>query len=515
MSLPCVCVDNPVTCLGNLDCDTFAQSFSVSLNGVPVSAIDCNQGQHRITVFLLDCQGNGLTAPTTPLVPSVGTVDFVSAGTSSQAAVFNYNPANSTTSTTVTFSLATLDGNPDDQCSIDIPHLPCTTVEKQGFPTAEPPEIGPWNIQQVFPQGAGATTTWFVGANNTDPVKVTCITNNVPGAEKQHAYAKRGAINCDNTKVLIVGFNGGGSCVVDVATGVQTALSFSGEVSFSAVDPNKIIGLLGNDQLSCYDCSTGQYDDYVGVTGETMGQGEGRPSHNDDCIVLESGDVYTAWDLTTNTVKATINGNGANWGGISPTGNYIVLSYPTASPDYFDVYDFNGNFQFSSFGPAGQLEHGDLAQDCNGQDIYTSIGFGEPYWVDLATGKMYKWTFTNAQWIINGHVSGIGSVKRPGYVGFSSTDPNSSGGEAAAGDLFMAQACPTNTPATFLNAPNFTNPAGICLAASSDAEYWGSSGATNSLYINQPKAAVSPDGTAFITTHFNGIVSNDYLVQCL
>jgi len=224
---------------------------------------------------------------------------------------------------------------------------------------------------QTFP-AHGSVASWNIDG---DTINVESISSS---ADLRHTYSRLNAIDSSNTFVVL--YSNGSNVVRNLKTGSEVVLT-SDHVgrSFSTTRPGILFGLKAG-KWNEYDAVNNKYTEFSAITGSTVGQGEGRPSHDGSRVALREGSNIVVYDLANETRLMTMPMGSLNWFGVSSSGDYLIVDRnPNADLEVYDVA--SGHLMFKRQAPGGSFhEHADVGVDSNGDDIIVFIGYGDPYW---------------------------------------------------------------------------------------------------------------------------------------
>ena len=465
-------------------------------------------GTVEIFIDFVDHDGNFITSGFAGLAANVGNVEYQDTDGVRNRYLYTSPSNGPTTESTVNFTW----GEPGNLCQYSA--ILEAYPESSGTTSDDPIGLQFNGVKFADIQNQGLTfPTGPLGSeNNWSIVNNLTVRKIGPGL---HSYAKRLAINADNTKYMLTS-DTGQTQIIDVTDhSVIGDAGLNSESTLDQIDPDVVWGMQGS-QYHKYTISTNTLTPISGVNGGSfIGNGEGRPSYGGGRVALNSGGLISVYDINvagnSGTLLYTLT-EAFDYATISSLGNYLITH------DTGVLKVFNGATGAHLYDYHHILDHTDMGVDAEGRELIVFIGSGEPFWIDLETGKAYKWQFTPSApwWIINGHVSGLASHQRPGWFYFTSVNRTDTSVANASSFAAKAQRKSVETPTNHNTAgavpgANFTF--GLFESEFADLfEWWGDSGASSVAFADQPHGAPSPDGTQMIITHNNGTSLDDYLV---
>jgi hypothetical protein len=276
------------------------------------------------------------------------------------------------------------------------------------------------------------------GQTFRDPVYGTCVArvtdhaNEAPQGFARNDYSRRQAFNANNTKVIVYSENGFWH-LYDAASYAWlkqlAGPAGDAEPQWHPTNPDLMYYLPTNGGLTVIELNV--VTNQTRVVGNFAGRlpwstaahvwtkSEGSPSTDarywgfmvDDANWGSLG-AFT-WDMQTDTITGTINFNGNRPDNVSmsPTGNYIIVSWLDGTWSY--TRDFSSRTLINNV-----VEHADIGLDANGDDAYVAVDY-QTGWiisVNLRTGvrtnifEVYPSSTATAF-----HFSGK-AYSRPGWV---------------------------------------------------------------------------------------------------
>lgn len=323
---------------------------------------------------------------------------------------------------------------------------------------------------------------------------VTRVTSNsrlgVRNGLARHHYSKQQAWNADETLL-----DAGGRLISMSDYSVSPAtIAMSRSRNWSNLDPDIMYGIRFSGQRSNefarYNVHERRselirrFDDFYTCR---MGDGEGNISNDDRYVALvctNPGQAPTliSFDIADNRILGQKRlAHDYNWAGFSQSGEFVVVEYSSGSSIDNQLLIFNQNLDHLRT-VHNNIEHGDLAFDVDGNEIYLMIDALEMSYIELETGTRRELKFANSGSLFNhGHVS-CRNLRRPGWCYFSN-------GEGVVG--------------------------AVKIASPAEVEVWGFHRSSRVSYDVLPKASVSPSGSQVIFTsdwYGTGEI-NDYIVK--
>jgi hypothetical protein len=249
----------------------------------------------------------------------------------------------------------------------------------------------------------------------------------------RHEYTRLTAFNATGTSVVLINMSTFDYQVIDVATGaVLRTIPTCGNdpsMTWSRSDPDRLIYFCAN-AIWTYQVSTDTATTLMSFPGyAAVGTGEeGTVSDDWHYAAFFGYDanwnkkaivVADLWSKVVVASDATIAFG--DWVGVSPSGQYVVVQHDDTIHGT-RVYDLSLNY-LRTLHPDGT--HEDFVIDADGQDAIVwyawsdaqAAQFGDRSVVAKARLSDGQTTvLIDTQWKWGGHVSGIGSRGRPGWV---------------------------------------------------------------------------------------------------
>ncbi len=253
-----------------------------------------------------------------------------------------------------------------------------------------------------------------------------------PTHSLRHEYSRLVAFNADNTKAAVIAYNGGNLFVLDLASGKLQSVprgSLDPSVTWHPTDPDRLILYAGNE-IRTFRVSTGatttvmKFPQYEYITTREEG------SFSDDWryaafLGYKPGANWAKADFVVADLQGgTVVGlmadqtNLPDMIGISPSGQYVVATFL----DFTKAFDINMNF-LRNLHP-GQT-HEDFAIDHNGDEVLVYYSWDSAATADWGGKSMVgmvrlkdglKTALIDTKWQWGGHISGIASRTRPGWI---------------------------------------------------------------------------------------------------
>ena len=393
------------------------------------------------------------------------------------------------------------------------------------------------NKAQIFPEPVYGTCLGRVTDSNDIPV----VGPATPAGEGLvNDYSMRQAFNADSTKLLVYAINGGNWYLYDATTfNFIENLPLSGgdnEPQWDPTDPNLLYWLPTNGGLvvNQLDVSTNQ-NTVIGdfttrvpaiwpTAQHVWTRSKGSPSYNRQYWAFKVGDAnfnllgFMVWDKVHDQIVSTFTPTTAadqvdpDWIGMSPSGNFVLVAWDAgAGPGDTEVFtpDFKNRFSLYSAG----AEHGDIALDVNGDDVYVSIDYantGDIYMRRLKDGVLVDLVPTyldpSVSWTTALHISGKAFAK-PGWALISTYGASSTNNEQQwiEKKVFALQLTYNQNPTIY----EITHTFQVDSAVGADPSI--------GTYYTEPHASVNWDFTKVVwSSNWNvdsGINLDDYMVQ--
>jgi hypothetical protein len=261
-----------------------------------------------------------------------------------------------------------------------------------------PPDCGPYAYETFNPTSAAMPAK---GSSYIDPVFGSAIwrlTNIYPTAEGSSTiYGINGKWNADSTVYMHGDVGASGEQLINPANGtvirINVPYAGTGAVSFDPVNPD-IYYYTNGLNLSSYSVS-GNTSATVKTFGSTLG-GLGQSSDWIDrtgrYFLLNVGGFMRIWDKQTDTlytgsIAVPNGGAGAGippgWAGLSPDGNYVVVSISPSVSEMTSYAINHGTTTLSTTGvmfwSIGNTDHGDVVSTSDGNNyVITSNNATSP-----------------------------------------------------------------------------------------------------------------------------------------
>lgn len=256
----------------------------------------------------------------------------------------------------------------------------------------------------------------------------------------RHEYARLAALNANNTRAVLIQMSGWNYQVIELATGkvVGTVPGVpcvqDPSIAWHRTDPDLLIYFC-NNEIRTFKVSTNVVTTLMKLTEYTSidTREEGTVSDDWHYAVFfghKSGggtDVVTV-DLVARTALARNSSIAfGDWVGMSPSGQYVVIQHDDAAHGT-RVYDRSLNY-LRTLHPDGT--HEDFAIDADGQEVMVwyawSDGQVSPFGGRSVVAKArlsdgVRTELIDTRWKWAGHVSGVGSRGRPGWILASTYD---------------------------------------------------------------------------------------------
>lgn len=246
------------------------------------------------------------------------------------------------------------------------------------------------------------------GQTFKDPVYGTCVVrltdhaNEPPVGFARNDYSRRQAFNANDTKILIYSENGFWHLYDAITYAWIKQLSGPGgdaEPQWHPTNPDLLYFVPTNGGLVLNELNVATNQTRVvgnfanrlpwATAAHVWTKSEGSPSADGRYWGFMVDDVNWAslgaftWDMQTDTILGTMstNGNRPDNVSISPTGQYIVVSWLDGTWSY--TRDFSSRQLVNAV-----VEHADIALDVNGDDAYVAVDYqtGWTISVNLRTG---------------------------------------------------------------------------------------------------------------------------------
>jgi len=370
-----------------------------------------------------------------------------------------------------------------------------------------------------------------VGDQVVDPqsnFSVVRATSNVLYGEEngkaRHHYSRRSVWNLDE-KYLILAGNLVDS--EDLSIVQHRPGGMGTEQIWSAVNPDLIYGIgysdeapKGLNQFGSFNVNTKVFSPIKKFSNHhrcRIGNGKGVMSYDDQLVVIDcqsrgsqseknlySLDVGSGEIVGTTTVQADFR-----WGGVTPSGEYILMQFTDTENEKTALYRYSLNFEDKHL-LSENVEHGDIGVDLDGNDIYAMIGWEHLMIVRVSDG--YKTVVSplglhdinrlfDKEFLLGfGHLS-CRNILRPGWCYFSSSNSK------ILGSFAIGYNSKNKSKVEILGE---TYNHGIRAF-----EFWGKHNSSDSTYDAQSKVSVSPSGRKLIITSDweNDFEVNDYIIS--
>jgi len=319
------------------------------------------------------------------------------------------------------------EGPAHDGDSVSAPRADDPTVEGPPLPPQAPPMTPPMALPACGTVDPAQALDWRTatpipplieppaGQRFADPTFGSCLTRLTDHATQpprrfaRNAYSRRQSFNADDTRVLIMGGNGGWH-LYDPATvrPVATLAGLAGDIEphWHPDLPDRLFHL-GEDgagmRLFERDLITDRSRTLADLGARLQDRwpraaiastrSEGAPSRDTRhwAWLVESADQQplglVVWDRERDAIVATRDidaqiGNDIDWVSMSPSGQFVVVAGQTRTLAFDRELRLHGTLHES-------VEHADLALDARGRDVYVSVDFassrGWLFMVDIAT----------------------------------------------------------------------------------------------------------------------------------